>query len=95
MTRMPANRKTFVEVTRELAVAVTDRKPRLDAVVIKLHQQGARLLGHPGAVRVGRDPGQMHTASRQLDEEQHIEPLQEERVDSDEFALEYARRLLP
>src|ERR687883_119490 len=31
----------FVEVTRELAVAVTDQKPRLNALVVELHQQVA------------------------------------------------------
>src|SRR5215207_6169589 len=47
----------LVELGCELAVAVTDEKPRSDAFGAKLHQKVACLLGHPAAVRVGRDPG--------------------------------------
>jgi hypothetical protein len=36
----------LIEVTRELAVAITDETPRPDAFVAKIHQQVARLLGH-------------------------------------------------
>jgi hypothetical protein len=54
----------LIEVTAELAVAVTDEKPRPDARVVKLHEQVACLLGHPGSVRVGRDPGQVNSPSR-------------------------------
>src|SRR6266511_2751485 len=84
----------LVEITSELAVAVTNEKPRLDAVVAKLHEQVARLLGHPAAVRIGRDPGEVDAPGRKLDEEQHVEALQEERVDGKEVALQDARRLL-
>src|SRR5262249_61170691 len=70
----------------ELAVAVTDEKPRPDAFVAQLHQQIARLLGHPAAVRIGRDPGEVDAPARKLDEEQHVEALQEERVDGEEVA---------
>src|SRR5262245_47426015 len=83
----------LVEVTAEFAVAVTDEKQRAD-VLVQLHQQVARLLGRPTAVRVGRDPGQMDAPARQLDEEQDVETFQEERVDSEEVALQGARRLL-
>jgi hypothetical protein len=68
----------LVEVTRELAVAVTNERPWADTVVVELHEQVARLLAHPAAVRVGRDSCQVHAAASQLDEEQHVEALQEE-----------------
>src|SRR6266511_3060953 len=84
----------LIEVTGELAVAVTDEKPRPDAFVAKLHQEVACLLGHPAAVRIGRDPGQVDAPARQLDEEQDIEALQEERVDGEEVAFQDAGRLL-
>jgi hypothetical protein len=58
----------LIEVTAELAVAVTDEEPRTDAFVVELHQQVARLLGHPAAVRVGGDPGEVDAAGRKLDE---------------------------
>src|SRR6266511_5090861 len=85
----------LVEITSELAVAVADEKPRPDAFVAKLHEQVARLLGHPAAVRVGRDPGEVDAPGRKLYEEQHVEALQEERVDGKEVALQDARRLSP
>src|SRR6266511_3748959 len=84
----------LVEVAAELAVAVTDQEPRLDALVVEVHEQVARLLGHPRPVRIRRDPCQMHAASRQLDEEQDVEPPEEDGVDCEEVALEDARRLL-
>jgi len=37
----------------------------------------------------------MHATSRQLNEEQDAEPLEEDGVDYEEVALENARRLLP
>jgi hypothetical protein len=53
----PFGAEDLIEVTGELAVAVTDQKPRLDAFVFELHQQVPRLLRDPRPVRVGRDPG--------------------------------------
>src|SRR5262249_60120642 len=85
----------LVELAAELAVAITDQKLRPDPLVVELHQEVARLLGHPAAVRIGGDPGEVHAASRQLHEEQDVEALQEERVDGEEVTLEDARRLRP
>jgi hypothetical protein len=67
----------------------------MDAIVVKLHQQVPRLLSHPRPIRVRRDPSEAHSPGRDLDEEQHVEPLQEERVDGEEVALKNARRLRP
>src|SRR6266508_362139 len=91
----PFAAEDLVEVACELAVAVTDHEPRLDAFVIEVHQQVTRLLGHPPAVGIRRDPCQMDATSRQLHEEQDVEPLEEDGVDGEEVALENARRLLP
>jgi hypothetical protein len=55
-------------VTAELAVAITDHKPRLDTFVFELHEQVSRLLSYPRAVEIRRDPSQMHATGRQLDE---------------------------
>ena len=67
--------KDLVEVAGEFAVAVTDEEPWAEILVVELHQQVACLLGHPAAVRVGGDPGQLDAAGRQLDEEQDVETL--------------------
>ena len=94
ITRMPSSAEDLVELTRELGVAITDQEARPYRFVVELHHQVACLLAHPAAVRVGRDPSQVHAATLQLDEEQNVEPFQEERVDGEEVALEDARRLL-
>jgi len=83
----------LVELAGELAVSVADEESRPDFFVVELHQQVACLLGHPRAVRVGRDPGQVHAPGRELDKEQDIRPFEEDRVDGEEVALENARRL--
>src|SRR5919201_2685663 len=89
----PIRAEDLVEVSSELAVAVADEKPGPETVVVELHQQVARLLGHPAPIRIGRDPGKTDTPGSQLDEEQHVEALQEEGVDGEEVAFEDARRL--
>ena len=86
--------KDLVEVTSELAVAVADQVPRPDVLVIKLHEQVPCLLGHPGPVRVRRDPGEMDPPRRKLDEEEDVQPFEEHGVDGEEVGLEDARRVL-
>jgi hypothetical protein len=44
------------------------------------------LLGDPGAIRVGRHPGQVDPPGVQFDEEQHIQPPQPDGVDGEEVA---------
>jgi hypothetical protein len=84
----------LVELAAELAIAITDQKPRTDALVVELHHQVARLLGHPAAVRVGSDPREADASGLELDEEQDIEAPQEERVDREEVALQDTPGLL-
>jgi hypothetical protein len=51
-------------------------------------QQVAGLLGDPQTVGVGGHPGQVDPSGVQLDEEQHVQPLQPHGVDSEEVAGE-------
>jgi hypothetical protein len=90
----PFGTEDLVELAGELAVSVTDQEPRPDALVVEFHQQVACLLGHPRPIRVRRDPSEVDTPGRELDKEQDIKPLEEERVDGEEIAFEDARRLL-
>src|SRR6266542_2361140 len=83
----------LVELAAELAVSITDQELRADALVVELHQQVARLLGDPAAVRVGGDPREPDASGRELDEEQDIEAPQEDRVDGEKVARQDARRL--
>jgi hypothetical protein len=48
----PVGAEDLVELRGELAVPVTDGKPRADTLALELHQQVARLLSHPRPVRV-------------------------------------------
>ena len=91
----PLEAEDLVELTGELAVAITDQEPpRADLLVVELHQQVPRLLGHPRPVWIGGDPGETDTAGRKLDEEQHVEAPHEEPVDGERVTLKDARRLL-
>src|SRR5262249_35007482 len=69
----------LVELAGELPIPVTNDKPRPDILIVELHQQVARLLSNPAAVGVSRDPGEVDTAGRELDEEEDVEALEEER----------------
>jgi hypothetical protein len=51
--------------------------------VLDVDQHVTRLLGDPGAGRMSGDPGQVHPAGGQLDEEQHVDPLEEHGVDGE------------
>ena len=85
----------LVELAREFAVAIADEEPRSEAVsVVELHQQVARLVGHPPPVRVRGDSCQADAPGSELDEEEHVEAPEEQGVDGEEIALEDARRLL-
>ena len=78
--------KHVVEAAAELGVTVTDEEAHPPAALAKRQQQVAGLLGDPGAVRVGRHPGQVDSAGVQFDEEQHVQPAQPYGVDGEEVA---------
>jgi hypothetical protein len=66
---------------REFAVAVADQDPMALLLFGEGHDQVARLLGDPGPVGMGCDARQIHPTPRQLDEKEHVEPAQPERLD--------------
>ena len=90
----PLGAEDLVEAAPELAVAIADQEPGLHPVVGELHKHIPRLLGHPLAVWTRRDPSEPNAARPQLDEKQDVKTLQKERVNSQEIALQDARRLL-
>ena len=47
----------------------------------------------PFGVRIGRAPGQVHATTGNFDEEQHIQPLQSDRIDGKEINSDHTRRL--
>src|SRR5262249_32783566 len=81
-----------VEAGAELAVAVVDQEPRL--LEQAREAEVARLLGDPGAGRVGGAAGEVDAASAEFDEEEDVVAAQRDRLDGEEIAREHARRLL-
>src|SRR5437868_6501964 len=51
------------------------------------------LLGDPGARRVRGAAGQVDTSAAELDEEEHVQPPQRDRLDGEEVDREHARGL--
>src|SRR5438094_658869 len=82
----------FVECVAELRVAIVDEEPE-GVLVSELHGEVARLLGDPAAVWVRAAGDVLNPPGRERDEEEHVDPLQEDRLDRQEVAGEHARRL--
>src|SRR5262249_53130501 len=82
----------LVERAAELAVAVMDQEahPLEDAGEAEV----ARLLGDLRAGRVGRAASEVDAATFELDEEEHVEAAQADRLDGEEIAGEHAGGLL-
>jgi hypothetical protein len=72
-----------IEGPGELAVAVADQEPEA-GLLIKRAKEIPGLLGDPGAGGVGGDTSEVDSSGVQLDEEQHIQPLQEHGVHGEE-----------
>jgi hypothetical protein len=78
--------KDLIETRSELGVSVPDQELDRMSPVSQHHAQVAGLLDNPRSSRVSRDPRHVHPAGVELDEEQHVEPLQQHRVDGEEVA---------
>jgi hypothetical protein len=83
-----------VEGAGELAVTVVDQEPDGGGVLIERRDEIAGLLRDPGTGGVGGDAGEVHTPVVELDEEQHVQPLQEHGVHGEEVAGHDAGSLL-
>src|SRR6266568_8336031 len=70
----------LVEGVAELRVAVVDEKPER-LLVAEPHDQVARLLGDPTAVRSRRAGDVLDPSRRERDEEEDVDPLQKGRLD--------------
>jgi hypothetical protein len=84
-----------VEVAGELAVAVADQKAKRSRSLVERPGELARLLGDPWSGRVGGAAGEVDAPATQLDEEEHVQPLQRDRLDGEEVDREHALRLCP
>ena len=82
----------FIEGVAELRVTVVDEEPER-LLLGQLHDEVARLLGDPVAVRIRRASDILDPPRRERDEEQDVDPLQERGLNREEIASEHARRL--
>src|SRR5436853_21553 len=82
-----------VEGATELRITVVDQQPRPLAAIVEVNQQVARLLEHPGAVRVARARDVLDPAAADANEHEHIQPAQQSSVDGEKVAGERRRRL--
>ena len=75
----PFAAKDLVEGGGELPVAVVDEEPH--AVEQAGEAEVARLLGDPGAARIGGAASEVDAAAFEFDEEEHVEAAQRDCLD--------------
>ncbi len=73
-----------VEAGDIFGVSVTEQERDVDTFVFKIAGDIPRLLGHPGPVRMGCHSSDPNPSWAELDEEEHLEPFEHERVDGEE-----------
>jgi hypothetical protein len=65
---------------------VAEQEPEVVGSLVEAHQQVPGLLRHPVTGRVPRDSDDVDLAGGELDEEQHVDPLQPHGIDGEEVA---------
>jgi hypothetical protein len=83
----------IIERSRELGVPVADQNPERPGLVVKHGDKVAGLLDNPRSGRVGGDASKTHPPAPEFDDEQHIQPLQEHRIDREGVTRQDASRL--
>jgi hypothetical protein len=78
----------LVEGRTELGVAIPEQESGPQLAVMELPGQVPSLLHHPRSGRTVGAAGQMDATAAHLDEEQHVEPGQPDRVDDEEVDRE-------
>jgi hypothetical protein len=89
---MPSLRKMASKSRVNLLSRSRTRKRAEVARSGKVQGELARLLCHPGAAGIGRTTREMNAATAKLDEEEHVQPLQRDRLDCEEVDGEHAPR---
>ena len=77
--------KHLVKALCEFLIAVANQKPTRLRSGGSRPRQASRLLRDPRRVRIRRAPRNMHAATPELNEEQHIQSLQPQRFDREEI----------
>ncbi len=93
ITLAPSVLNTSSQGTGELLIAVADEEAYECLRIVTVEGEVSRLLGHERAVRVRGRAGDVHPSGADLDEEQHVERLQEDGLHREEVAREDPRGL--
>jgi len=75
-----------VERTSELGVVIAKQKPDRHTPIVQVHRGIPRLLSDPRRVRMRRHSGCDDPPGAQLDEEQHVEGLEPDRLHREQVA---------
>ncbi len=75
-----------VEGAGELRIAIADEELDRRCLVGELHREVSSLLGDPVDDRRGGDSGDSYETAVVVDEDEHVEPTEEHRVDVEEVA---------
>src|SRR4029453_19296537 len=79
-----ARAPAIIQRPGELGVPVTDQERPCPCPLAEADDQMPRLLGHPKTGRMVSDTSKVHPPAAELDEQQHVHPPQEDRVDGEE-----------
>lgn len=73
-----------VEGVSELRIPIANQEPKPVDAVCQVYEQIAGLLSYPQPGRIGRYPENVDPAGGKLDHEQHVQALEQDRVDVEE-----------
>src|SRR5207237_1376393 len=82
--------KHLVKAVTEFLVPVANQQAERLWAFCQSPRQLTGLLCHPRRARIRRATGDVHTAAAQLDEEEHVQPLQPNGLDCEEIDREHA-----
>jgi hypothetical protein len=83
-----------IEAAAELGVAIVDEEAKRLPAIVDRHEQVARLLGDPGTCWVRGAGDELDPAALERDEEEHVDPFQPGRLDTEEITGERRRSVL-
>jgi hypothetical protein len=86
ITSTPAAANTASKATVNFVSRSRSRNRSPWCPVAEVHEQVPRLLGRPGTGRMCGDTDDVYLASREFDEEQHVDPFEEHGVDREDVA---------
>jgi hypothetical protein len=86
MILAPSAMNTSSKPREKLGVVVAQQEADRHSPIAQLRRGIPGLLGDPRRVRVGRDPGRDYPPGAELDEEQHVECLEPDRLHREQVA---------